>query len=213
MPKLTLSFKSQILSVHYLEEGDTVIGRDPACDIVIDSLAISPQHAKVLRQQDQCRVTRVSDATAVLLNERAIEDEILQHGDFITIGKHTLTFSADIHSTALPENSLKQATKPSLPESRKETAGAGSEAGSDAYLQVLSGKYIGRIIPLSRKTVRLGQTDNECATITLRDGEHYLSALEGGAPTVNGVAIGKESILLTDGSTIRLGDTDLQFYR
>jgi len=48
--KLTLLFRDKLLQVHHLSEGETLIGRDPACGIHIDSLAVAPLHARLSTQ-------------------------------------------------------------------------------------------------------------------------------------------------------------------
>ncbi len=81
-----------------------------------------------------------------------------------------------------------------------------------AYLQILNGEHIGRIIPLNRKMVRIGKAGADCVMISHRNQGYYLSYLEGTAPTLNGMPIGDETVLLTQGSTIQIGNTELQFY-
>ncbi len=81
-----------------------------------------------------------------------------------------------------------------------------------AYLQIISGEHIGRIIPLNRNMVRIGKAGGDCAMIAHRNGGYYLSYLEGGMPALNGMPIGDETVLLSEGSTIEIGGTQLQFY-
>lgn len=87
------------------------------------------------------------------------------------------------------------------------------EADQKAYLQIINGEHIGRIIPLNRKLIRIGKAGGDCAMITHRDDGYFLSYLEGSMPTLNGMPIGEETVQLTDGSTIEIGNTQLQFYR
>jgi pSer/pThr/pTyr-binding forkhead associated (FHA) protein len=211
MPKLTLSFKGQTLFVHHLEEGETFIGRDPQCGIVIDSLAVMERHAKVLFEKGQCRVLCLDQTHPIRLNDKATEDEALEHGDEISVGKHTLTFASDGISLTTPGNADDEVPQ-SLPEVHRDEDPASSETASTAYIQILSGEHIGRIIPLNRNMVRLGKSGGDCAMIVFRDGGHYLSALEGSMPSIDGVMIGDESILLRNGNTIQIGHTELQFY-
>ncbi len=84
--------------------------------------------------------------------------------------------------------------------------------GLKACLQILSGEHIGRIIPLNRNMVRIGKAGGDCAMIAHRDGGYYLTYLEGDMPILNGMSIGDETVLLTEGSTIEIGGTQLQFY-
>lgn len=208
MPKLTLSFKGQPISVHHLEEGRTLIGRDPACDIVIDSLAVALQHAEVATQADQCRVRGLDKTNPVIVNNMPIEEARLNHGDLLQLGKHTLAFAVDEHS--VPAHADQEDNAESARSKEKDSQ---TEAKRSAgYIQILTGENIGRIIPLNRNMIRLGKSGGDCAIIVHRSGGYYLSYLEGNIPTIDGVPIGDESVLLTVGSTIRIGETEFQFY-
>ena len=208
MPKLILSFKGQSISVHHLEEGCTLIGRDPACDIVIDSLAVALRHAEVATQADQCRVRGLDNTNPVIVNNMPIKEARLNHGDMLRLGKHTLAFAVDGHSMSADADNKGNAEHGRSQEGKSQTK-AKNSAG---YIQVLSGESIGRIIPLNRNMIRLGKSGGDCAIIVHRAGGYHLSYLEGSMPTLDGVPIGDESVLLTEGSTIRIGGSELQFY-
>lgn len=208
MPKLTLSFKGQSISVHHLKEGRTLIGRDPVCDIVIESLAVALRHAEVETKGDRCRVRRLDEASPVIVNKVSVEEIELNHGDLLRVGKHTLTFAVDGYAVGIEddigENALLGDT---LEEGGHDRAAAGT-----GYLQILSGENIGRIIPLNRNMIRLGKAGGDCAIIVHRSGGYYLSYLEGSMPMVDDVPVGDQSVLLSEGSTVRIGETELQFY-
>jgi len=206
MPKLTLSFKGQSISVHRLEEGKTLVGRDPQCGIVIDSLAVALQHAEVNTEGDRCWVKSLDETNPVMVNNKPVTEARLNHGDLLQIGKHALTLAQDGHVMGVGENGeVEEKSKPA----KKPKKGKG---GDGAYLQILSGENIGRIIPLKRNMIRLGKAGGDCAVIAHRAGGYYLSHLEGAMPTVNGVPIGDESVMLTRGSQITIGATSLVFY-
>lgn len=205
MPKLTLLFKGQTISVHRLQDGKTLIGRDPDCDIAIDSLAIAPRHAELITEAEVCRVVALDEQNPTLVNENEIEETALTHGDALRLGKHTLMFSSDGVSLG-PQTSESDAVAGT--DSSKED----DTARGAVYLQILSGEHIGRIIPVTRNMIRIGKAGGDCAIIAHRGNGYYLSHLEGIAPTVDGVPIGEESIMLSKGSTIRISSTELQFY-
>lgn len=205
MPKLTLSFKGQAISLHRLSDGHTLIGRDPDCDIAIESLALSAKHAELITEGEECRVVALDEKNPTFVNEAEVEEVALTHGDILRLGKHTLTFASDSVSLA-PRTSESEPTSAVEGDERSEAEHA------SAYLQILCGSHIGRIIPLTRNMIRIGKAGSDCAIITRRDNGYYLSQLEGSAPTVDGVPIGEESVILTKGATIRIVDTELQFY-
>lgn len=198
MPKLTLIFKGQAISVHTLKEGSTFIGRDPDCQIRIESLAVAPRHVEIVTEEEASRVIALDSGFAASVNDVVIEETNLNHGDAIRIGKHVLSFASD--GVALAS---RPASDPKIEPKLKR---------QPAYIQILSGEHIGRIIPLSRNMIRLGKPGGDCAIIVHRKGGYYLSHLEGAHPSVNDMPIGEESVVLDQGSIIRLGGTKLQFY-
>ena len=205
MPKLTLSFKGRELSTHPLKAGNTLIGSDPQCAVHIDSLAVAARHAEITLEQDKCRIVALDAAWPLRVNQTPVDSAELASGDTLTIGKHTLVYSAE------PATGQQGVATPTV-------AGASQFDGTPpqdrprAFLQILSGEHIGRIIPINRNMIRLGKAGGDCAIIVHRNSQYYLSFLEGQIPMVNGVPIGDESIALGSGNTILIGDTELQFY-
>ncbi len=204
MPKLTLSFKGRELSIHPLGSGSTLIGSDPQCLLHIDSLAVAPRHAEIVVEQDKCRIIALDAEWPVWINSAAVNSAELSPGDLLGIGKHTLRYSAEELPLAGTAEIPDETTGPAPTEQNRERP--------RAYLQILSGEHIGRIIPINRNMMRLGKAGGDCAIVVHRNNHYYLSFLEGHAPVVNGVIIGEESVALDTGSTIRIGDTELQFY-
>jgi pSer/pThr/pTyr-binding forkhead associated (FHA) protein len=200
MPKLTLSFKSQVLSTHHLEEGLTTLGRAPDCDIHIDSLAVAPRHLALRAHAGECHLQSLDPDSPVFVNDQPVTSARLSHGDILRVGKHTLAYAADAISLTSP-GSEPTAARP-----------GGEPAHHPAYVQILSGQHMGRIIPLSRSMVRLGKAGADCAMIVQRDDGHHLSHLEGNVPTVDGKPIDAAGVLLTAGCRIHIGDTELQFF-
>jgi diguanylate cyclase (GGDEF)-like protein/PAS domain S-box-containing protein len=81
-----------------LENSTYSIGRDPSNDIVIDSIAVSRQHAILLRisiDQSENHIFRIVDGdlkgkrstNGIHINGRQQKSYILKHGDFIDFGK------------------------------------------------------------------------------------------------------------------------------
>lgn len=208
MSKLTLSFKGRPLKVYHLDELEEIlIGRDPDCAIHIDSLAIAPRQARITRQDDSFSIRALDDAHPVLVNRHQIGETVLQHGDTIDLGKHTLSFAGSMLD--LPDQSLARDT----PVQDEQPVAAKKSAPLVARLQILEGVDVGRIIILDRSLVRIGRPGGQCAMISRRDSGYYLSHLEGEGPiTVDGLPIGDKSHPLADGQTIRVGYTQFQFF-
>lgn len=70
----------------------TTIGRSPECEIFLDDVTVSRQHA-VLRQRDEAFVIEdLGSLNGTFLNRRRIESATVEDGDEVQIGKYRLTF-------------------------------------------------------------------------------------------------------------------------
>ena len=194
MAKLTLSFKDRKLKVFALPVGDCVIGRHPDCTVVIDSLAIAPEHARI-RHQDGAYLIEPAGAECELsVGQTPIsEAQPLSAGDVIHIGKHSLRFSEDNEGVAV------DAAVIPLP--------------SVGWLQIQSGSHLGRTIRLHKALTRIGKPNGDLAVIAHRDDGYYLSALQGEqGPKVNDQAIGDSRHRLHDHDRIDIGELQVQFF-
>lgn len=194
MAKLTLSFKERKLKIFALQPGECLIGRDPECNVVIDSLAVEPRHAIVYVDDNACRIEACNDNCTVTLNGQPLsESHTLAEGDAIGIGKHSLGYSEDIEGTVL------QTEAPSLP-----TVG---------WLQIQSGSHLGRTIRLDKAFTRIGRPDAELAVIAHRDEGYFLSALQGErGPQVNNQPVADGGCKLNNNDLIVIGDLEVQYF-
>lgn len=72
-----------------------VIGRHPGCDIVLESAAVSRQHAEVMLSDGEVWITDLRSRNGTAVNGRQIaERQRLQDGDEIVVGDLRLQFSA-----------------------------------------------------------------------------------------------------------------------
>lgn len=195
MYKLTLSFKGRILKVVPVGADGVSIGRDPGCDLQIDNLGLNAVHARVHREQNELVLTDTSASGGVLVNGKAVQGEqAVFHGDTIQVGKHTVAVARD-HSLVANEQPTEQPTF------------------QEGWLQFLNGPKLGRTLRLDRSLVRLGKTGRQSAMIASRGDGFYISHLEGERPTVVGEQmVGEESMRLSDGDTIQIGDTRMLFF-
>ena len=67
------------------EQPLTVGSREP-CGVVIDDAAVGPIHGAIEREQNGCRLRRLSRVRPVTINNRPIEEQRLSHGDRIGLG-------------------------------------------------------------------------------------------------------------------------------
>ncbi|BCO33231.1 hypothetical protein TspCOW1_33340 [Thiohalobacter sp. COW1] len=194
MAKLTLTFKERVLRIFPLLGENLCIGRDPQCQIHIDSLAVEPQHADLRLDAAGIHLTPRPEAV-VQVNGTAIEAaHTLAEGDRIQIGKHLLTYSS--------EGGTEQTNVTPITRHR-----------STGWMQIMSGSHFGRTIRLDRALTRVGKQGEHVAMIARRDRGYYLSHLEGDtAPRVNGEDIGDSSRELHEGDRLQIGRLELQFF-
>lgn len=171
------------------------IGRDPNCDLHIDNLGLNAVHARIQREQNELVVTDASASGGVLVNGKPVEGEqTIFHGDTIQVGKHTVAVARD-HTLVANDVPAEQPTT------------------QEGWLQFLSGPKLGRTLRLDRSLVRLGKTGSQSAMIASRGDGFYISHLEGERPTrVGEQEVGEESMRLSDGDTIQIGDTRMLFF-
>jgi adenylate cyclase len=94
----TLSFlEAGMPGAHPLHEGDTLIGRAAACDLVINAPTISRQHARVRLEHGRVYVSDAGSTYGTLVNGTPITGETeLSAGDTFTIGHLQLTLTRDV---------------------------------------------------------------------------------------------------------------------
>ncbi len=199
MAKLTLTFRGNTLQIHRFDSGIITIGRDPDNTICVDSLAIAPKHIIIdFDHPEGPRLIREDDQFPVRINGKVIEHHQLAHGDEISLGKHTIHFTAEEWRSENPE-----------PEPSPEYLDTALEAG----LQILNGKNIGRLIPIKHPMTRLGNPGGSIAIISMRQNGFFLSSLNGGHQIkVNGKPIGDQTIQLNHGDRLEIDHSKLLFY-
>jgi len=234
--KLILKFKDSVISEYNLDQEETTVGRKPENDIHVDNLAVSGRHARVLMIGDKAILEDLGSTNGSFVNNKRITKHVLQHGDNILIGKHTLTF-VNIEDTMQPpvesheEESGMDKTMVITPQAR---AAMIPEIPGDVPkgpvmplggIQILAGSMIGKSYDLTASLTSIGKGENckikvkgftvgkQAAVVTRRPTGYHITHLEGMAkPKVNGEPVGKEPRTLNDGDVIEIGDTKMEFF-
>jgi pSer/pThr/pTyr-binding forkhead associated (FHA) protein len=92
MAKLILKFEDRILKEIPLGQGAVTIGRLPTNSVAIDNPAVSGQHARVFVEGGQFVVEDLNSRNGTFVNDKPVNKHILQEGDLIAVGKHSLVF-------------------------------------------------------------------------------------------------------------------------
>jgi pSer/pThr/pTyr-binding forkhead associated (FHA) protein len=92
MAKLIFSLDNAILNEFPLENERITIGRRPTNDIQIDNLAVSGEHAVILKMGDDFYIEDQESTNGTEVNGKLVKSQLLEPGDLIVFGKHQLKF-------------------------------------------------------------------------------------------------------------------------
>ncbi len=209
MAKLVLSFQGRVIEDFPLDKERVTIGRAANNDICIENLAVSGRHAAVETFQNDSFLVDLGSTNGTLVNGNPVTRHALRSGDYITIGKHSLTYHGAVRAAEAEEDVEKTiAIRPSM--QRSEPA----PAPKMGYLQVQNGGSAGREMVLSKPMTKLGKAGFQVAAISRRQQDYYLEHIEGQdgrTPKINGEAIGLQARKLNHGDTIEIANTRLGF--
>jgi pSer/pThr/pTyr-binding forkhead associated (FHA) protein len=71
---------------------DVVMGRDPACEFMIDSIVISRKHARIEKRFDTVIIHDLDSKNGTFVNRERVKEKRLQDGDIIHLGTLALSF-------------------------------------------------------------------------------------------------------------------------
>jgi hypothetical protein len=72
----------------------TRIGRSPDCEIFLDDVTVSRNHAVLVRENGKFRVEDQGSLNGTFVNRKRIDNAPLVEGDELQIGKYRMTFIA-----------------------------------------------------------------------------------------------------------------------
>lgn len=75
-----------------LDENTVTIGRSPDCELQLDLLNISRQHARIVYEGEEYYVEDLNSTNGTLLNGLLVSKSVLRNGDVVEIGEAKLTF-------------------------------------------------------------------------------------------------------------------------
>ena len=79
-----------------LHEGTMTVGRDPRCDIFLNDMTVSRDHAVIEASPKGCVITDQNSFNGVWVNDRMVDTCLLQPGDVIQIGAFCLVYKEKI---------------------------------------------------------------------------------------------------------------------
>ena len=115
MLKIELMFKDKILKEIETDKKEITIGRGNHNDIIIDNLAVSKEHASIVKLQDGYGIVDLNSTNGTLLNDKDVKKAKLAQQDTITIGKHTLQIKSIDGSSAAVDDLADKTVKITTP--------------------------------------------------------------------------------------------------
>lgn len=95
MAKIILTLDNTYLSEYPLIKARTSIGRRPNNEVHLDNLAVSGEHAAIVKMGGDYFVEDLESTNGTLVNGEAIKKHLLQHDDVIELGKYRLKYVND----------------------------------------------------------------------------------------------------------------------
>jgi len=98
MVQLVVRGSLHVVRIH----GGEVVGRDPRCDVVLDSPHVSRAHFSIVLKEDRYVVWDRASRNGTYVNQRRVSTKPLAHGDRIIVGDVVLTFweePRDLHNS------------------------------------------------------------------------------------------------------------------
>ena len=238
--KLILKFKDTVISEFELNQEETTIGRKPENTIHIDNLAVSSKHARVLKIGKKVILEDLGSTNGTSVNGQETSKHILNNGDVITVGKHTLTFVAlddeapiaapaeeedDMDKTMIISSAAREEMMASQGGASAKSTATSSASMLLAKVQYISGPLMGKVVELKSSLTSIGKGDSckikvkgllvgkQAAVITRRPTGYHITYLEGMSKLrVNGEVVSSAPRVLKDGDIIELSDTKLEFF-
>ena len=212
MNKLVVSPDSLSTKEVLLTKDRTTLGRRSHNDIVIDSPAVSDEHAVLHTIGADVFIEDLNSAHGTYVNGKSIKKQLLSRNDIIEIGqckiKCLLQDSSYEYALMHAPRAARSAQAPDL--------GLCSPplhvARPAVLIKVLTGTAAGREVALTKVVTTVGRPGVQVALI--RKGPHGYSFahVEGNQrPLINGSALEGESVELQNGDLIELAGTQFQF--
>lgn len=235
-PKLLLKFHAAVIKEIPIDKTPITIGRKPENDIVIDNMAVSSQHARILMQGANYTVEDLQSTNGTFLNNKKIINSALRHNDNILIGQHTLTF---VHPEAMsPSASAPQAPQKPMdsdativmsPQRQEQVRSNEAPAPAQAaqkevvgLVRVIEGKLDQPEYQLTSLLTYIGKSDTAAikikgmfapdiaALISKRPNGYLITAVKDGYPKLNSKSLSGQTDL-KDGDLIELAGVKLLF--
>ena len=231
MAKLVIFLDDKVLKEVALNKDRITLGRRPHNDVVIDNLAVSGEHAVLLREGEGYVVQDLGSTNGSYINGKPVKRAPFREGDSLDIGKYTLRLLSDARASAFAGSRFAPSGyTPSGYSSTGARAGAATAAGTQVAdtgsrstqyqelggaplkLRVVNGSSAGAELALDKSRTTFGQRGVMVVAIQRNPRGYELSQIEGDERVrINGTALGVVPVVLSAGDVIEMaGGTRVQ---
>jgi pSer/pThr/pTyr-binding forkhead associated (FHA) protein len=226
MTEIIVRYEDKVVERVITEKQRISVGRTSDNDIILDNRGISRKHAIIEVNSKNTVIIDNESLNGTFVNDRRVEEEILQEEDVITIGKYTLsvfpqaaqdTKQSDLDGTMIL-NTKKQRARLSDDQRDRDIV---ARAGGSAVLVGESGTDI-EDIRLGGATLTFGKANfvnvrvtgwfvpDIQARLTIQDGQYILTNVgHHGKTKVNGQPI--DEVTLRNADLVQIGRSVFRF--
>lgn len=211
MGKLIIKINSEVVDHVELRQGDMKIGRKSGCDIHLDNLSVSGEHANIFTIGGDSFIQDLASTNGVYVNGKRAAKHHLRNGDSVVIGKYTLVFVGENGERPVEDAKTVAITGPAAPEEPRRKAAAAPAGVGQAALINLSGRQPGKRIEVTKTVTSLGKAGKRAAVITRTPDGYLLTPGKDETPKLNGRPVSVKRVKLRNGDIIELAGSRLQF--
>ena len=97
MPRLIIKLSNQQDQIFELANNETLIGRGEDSDLILPNISVSREHAKIEvdGETNQVKIIDVKSENGLTVNNKKVQEKILETKDEILIGNFTLVYLSD----------------------------------------------------------------------------------------------------------------------
>jgi pSer/pThr/pTyr-binding forkhead associated (FHA) protein len=107
MLRIILKFNSTVIKELKIDQDKIIIGRDLGNDVQIDNIAVSREHAKIIRGPNYYLIEDLNSTNGTFVNGKKINKKFLKEDDEISIGKHSLQIILEERPAIRKEKKIK----------------------------------------------------------------------------------------------------------
>lgn len=183
MAKIIITAEDQTTREIELVKERVTIGRKSYNDIVIESRAVSGQHATITVMLDDAILEDLGSTNGTFIRGQKVFRQKLADGDIVTIANAELKFVAS-PPKAMPTG----------------------------LIEVLSGSHKGKKLALNKPLTTIGKPGAAVVAVTYAGGVYSASTIDGEiGPSINGAELQTEPRRLSHGDKIDLAGTKMTF--